>query len=151
MNGPSQATQNETGGLARGSQPQNGDAGTECIEIARELLLVLEEEAEKLKLFAGAELLEVISRKEFLVEELSQKLGPLKSTAGSQHAVPAPLKTLLEKIDALNRSNKHFIQNSLSHWQDLLSLLCPVGYGPSAEGKTGGANPPKGLAFSREI
>ncbi len=147
----SQAAQNDTAGSDRVPQPENGGAGTECLQTARELQLVLEEEAEKLKRFAGAELLEVISRKEFLVEELSQKLGALKKTADTQPAIPASLKAVLEKIDALNRSNKNFIQNSLAHWQDLLSLLCPAGYGPTAEGKTGIARPPKGLAFSREI
>lgn len=150
MKNPSQAAQNKTS-CKKTARLQNGAAENECIETARQLQLVLEEEAEKIKRFAGSELIEVISRKEFLIGELSQRLSGLESAPGARPAVSGPLKAVLEKIDALNRSNRHFIQNALSHWRDMLSLLCPAGYGPGAERTKGGARPPKGLAFSREI
>jgi len=131
--------------------PAASGAEAECIEAAWEIQVVLEEEAEALKRFAGADLLKLISWKEFLVGEFSQKLDRLRTTPGAPLAVSASLKAILGKIDALNRSNKYFIQSSLSHWQDLLSLLGPSGYGPAAEEVKSGSRPPKGLAFSREI
>ncbi len=147
----SQAAQRKISVQDKISRLPEGAAETECIETARQLQTVLEEEAEKLKNFAGSELIEVISRKEFLVGELSQRLGSLDKEPGTRPSISAHLKAVLERIDRLNRSNRHFIENSLSHWRDMLSILCPAGYGPKAERTTSPARTPKGLAFSREI
>ncbi len=150
MKNLSQAAQNKISAQDQ-QRRQDGAAETECIDTAVQLQFVLEEEAEKLKRFAGAELIEVISRKEFLVEELSQRLGRLKPEPNARPTVSANLKAVLERIDSLNRSNRHFIQNSLSHWRDMISILCPAGYGPKAERTTASAEARKGMAFSREI
>ena len=129
----------------------SGDPELECIGAARELQMVLEEESELLRRFAGAELVRLLSRKEFSIEDLFNKLEGLKASRGGKNAVTGPLREILEKIEAMNRSNRIFIQSSLSHWQDLLSLLCPTGYGPTAEMGKSGTPAPKGLSFSREI
>jgi len=119
---------------------------SECIHTARELQVLLEQEKDVLKRFAGNELLSLIPQKEFLVSELRSKLVCLKS----REDVSATLKELLSQINEMNTANGLFIKKSLSHWQDLLAIFIPPSYGPGGSG--GGAAPrTRGLTFSREI
>lgn len=137
------------GEKAREAAPGAVDAiEVECIAAATELQTVLEEEAQLLKRFAGAELVRLLSRKEFSVRELSGRLADLKRAKGDGCKAGAPLRKMLAKIDRLNRANDIFIQGSLAHWRELLSLLRPAAYGPGAE--KGLKPPPKGLSFRRE-
>ncbi len=56
----------------------NSPFNSECLPTALELLAVLREEAEILRRFAGAELLRLVPRKEYLVSELEWKLESAK-------------------------------------------------------------------------
>jgi hypothetical protein len=127
------------------------NAETECISAARELLLALKEEADILRRFAKADLLRLISKKEFLINELGQKLQCLKNEDGQIIAISEPLKDLLKQIEQLNRSNQFFIQRSLAYWQDLLSIFIPTGYRPPGGSTNTGSAAPKGFSFSREV
>ena len=133
------------------AQSPFAEAETECLATARELNQVLEQEADILKRFAKDELLKLIPGKEFLINELGQKLQGLKNTGGEVLSISQPLKDLLEKISRLNGSNRVFIQRSLAHWQDFLSVLIPSRYRPP--GGNPGSYPaiPRGLSFSREV
>lgn len=124
---------------------------SECLSAARELHQVLKEEADILRRFAKADLLRLISRKELLINELGQKLECLKKADGRRVSISASLIDLLGKIDKLNRSNRFFIQRSLAHWQDLLSIFIPSGYRPSGRSSKPGSAAPRGFAFSREV
>lgn len=126
---------------------------SDCLATAQQLHQVLKSEADILKRFAKADLLQLISRKESLINELGQQLECLKNADGQTLSLSEPLKDLLGKIDALNRSNSVFIQRSLAHWQDFLSVLIPSGYRPPGPGSGSGAHSavPRGFAFSREV
>ena len=128
-----------------------GEAESDCLLTAQELHRVVTQESEMLKRFAKAELLRLISRKEFLVNELGQKLQCLKTADGRIPSLLEPLKDLLVKIDRINRSNHIFIQRSLAHWQAFLSVLIPSGYGPPGEHSRYRARVPRGFTFSREV
>lgn len=130
-------------------QPSGNTAESECLATARELHLVLREESGILKRFAGSELLQVIAKKEFLICDLGNKLGSLTQTG--RVPVASPLGDILGEIDRMNNANRFFIEKSLEHWQDLLSLFCPSGYGPTGETQRSGPPSAKGYAFSREI
>jgi len=126
-------------------------AESECLATARELNQILEQEADILKRFAKTDLLKLIPGKEFLVNELGQKLRCLKDEGGEVFSISQPLKDLLKKIDLLNGSNRVFIQRSLAHWQDFLSVLIPSRYRPP--GRNPGDYPvvPRGFSFNREV
>jgi flagellar biosynthesis/type III secretory pathway chaperone len=129
------------------TQSLNTEAESECLLAAQELHRVLQEEADILRRFAKADLLHVISKKEFLLNELGQKLQSLKDADEQAMSISGPLKDILKKIDQVNRSNRLFIQRSLGYWQDLLSIFIPSGYGRSRSGSA----VPRGFAFSREV
>ena len=124
-------------------------AEAECLTAARELHAVLKEESDVLKRFDGNELLGVIARKEYLICDLGSKLGLLSQTGALP--VSKPLRALLGEIEKTNSENRFFIQKSLTHWQDLLSIFCPSVYGPAGEVPQPGPPSAKGFAFSREI
>lgn len=124
-------------------------ADSDCLATALELQLLLKEEADILKRFAGSELLWLIPKKEMLVSELGQKLNADKAGGGSTLSSDE-LKVLLGEIDELNRTNGLFILRTLSYWQDLLSIFSPQTYGPSRDGSRP-APALRGHAFSREI
>ncbi|MEN6441093.1 MAG: hypothetical protein ABFD97_21200 [Syntrophobacter sp.] len=122
---------------------------TECLTAALELQSILEEESLILKRFGGTELLPLISRKQFSICELARKLDSLRPSQNNDFAISEPLKQTLRKIQAMNHSNRYFIQDSLSLCQDLLSILRPQGYGPADGAKAPHA--PKGRSFNREV
>ncbi len=134
------------------SQParRNGETEKPCLDCARRLHQTLEQEALVLKKFSGSELLPLIATKEFQVGELGRELARLKD-GREKISLSGPLRDVLTSIERLNRSNRLFVQSSLAYWQELLSILCPAGYGPGAEAQKSGSQTPKGLSFSREI
>lgn len=129
----------------------DGTAESECLAVARELQAVLEEETRVLKRFAGKELLRLIAKKEFLVEELRRKLNALKTDEGRPFSLSSPLKSVLGTIDSRNNANRTLIEGTLSYWQDFLSFLIPAAYGPNGEETAHATSTPKGLSFSREV
>ncbi len=56
---------------------------SECLATALELLEVLRKEAEILRRFAGAELLRLVPKKEYLVSELEWKLEAAREARGA--------------------------------------------------------------------
>ncbi len=134
---------------SRASLNHMSTAESDCLATALELQLLLKEEADILKRFAGSELLWLIPKKEMLVSELGQKLNMDKAGGGSTMS-SNQLKVLLGEIDELNRTNGLFILRTLSYWQDLLSIFSPQTYGPSRDGSRP-APALRGHAFSREI
>ena len=122
-----------------------------CLPTALELLEVLRDEADILRRFAGAELLRLVPKKEYLVTELEWKLQSAKES--EEGFVPASdsFKALFSEISRLNTSNGVFIEKSLSYWRDFLSIFLPPSYGPAGKKAKRAARPPKGLTFAREI
>ena len=100
---------------------------------ALELLEVLREEAEILRRFAGAELLRLVPKKEYLVSELEWKLEAAREAGEGFLPASDSFKALLREISKLNTSNGVFIEKSLSYWQDLFSIFSPPGYGPAGK------------------
>jgi flagellar biosynthesis/type III secretory pathway chaperone len=130
---------------------RNSPFQSECLPTALELLEVLRNEAEILKRFAGAELLRLVPKKEYLVSELEWKLQSAKEAEEGFLPASDSFKALLGEIGKLNTSNGVFIEKSLSYWQDFLSIFSPPSYGPAGKKARRQARPPKGLTFAREI
>ncbi|MEM5788739.1 MAG: hypothetical protein AAGU11_15625 [Syntrophobacteraceae bacterium] len=126
------------------------DLELECIRDAGKLETILLEEARALQSFDGAGLLKLMPTKALCASELSRSLDLLLESRGTELNISRPLRDLLERIRTLNDSNRYFIENSLSHWRDILSLFHPAAYGPTATGSNCTPSP-KGLAFSREV
>ena len=129
----------------------NSPFHSECLPTALELLEVLRNEAEILKRFAGAELLKLVPKKEYLVTELEWKLQSAKEAGEGFVPASDSFKALLSEISKLNTSNGVFIERSLSFWRDFLSIFSPPSYGPAGKKAKRGARPPKGRTFAREI
>jgi len=129
----------------------NSPFQSECLATALDLLNVLRNEAEILKRFAGPELLQLVPKKEYLVNELEWKLQSAKDAGGGFLPASDPLKVLFREIDVLNTSNGVFMEKALSYWQDLLSVFLPQIYGPAGKKAMRPGCAPRGLAFEREI
>lgn len=130
---------------------QDSPFQSECLVTALELLEILREEAEILKRFAGAELLRLVPRKEFLVSEMEWKLQSAREAGEGSFTASESFKVLLGEISQLNASNGAFIEKTLSYWQDLLSIFLPPSYGPAGKTAMGPARSLRGLSFQREI
>ncbi len=130
---------------------RNSPFQSECLPTALELLEVLRNEAEILRRFAGAELLRLVPKKEYLVSELEWKLQAAKEEGEGFFPASDSFKALLGEIGTLNTSNGVFIEKSLSYWQDFLSIFSPPSYGPAGKKARRQPRPPKGLTFAREI
>ncbi len=130
---------------------ENSPFQSECLASALELLGVLREEAGILKRFAGAELLRLVPKKEYLVSELEWKLQAAQKEGEGFVAASDSFKALLREIGELNTTNGVFIEKSLSYWQDLLSVLLPRGYGRAGKKAGHPACSQRGLTFEREI
>jgi flagellar biosynthesis/type III secretory pathway chaperone len=130
---------------------QDSPFHSECLTTALELLEILREEAEILRRFAGAELLALIPKKEYLVNELEWKLESAKQAGECSLTAPDSFKALLGEIVKLNTANGVFIEKTLSYWQDFLAIFSPPSYGPAGKKTRRPARPPKGLTFRREI
>jgi flagellar biosynthesis/type III secretory pathway chaperone len=130
---------------------ENSPFHSECLPTALELLEVLRNEAEILKRFAGAELLRLVPKKEYLVSELEWKLQSAKEAGEGSVPASDSFKALLGEIGKLNTSNGVFIEKSLSYWQDFLSIFSPPSYGPAGKKARRQERLPKGLTFAREI
>jgi len=129
----------------------NSPFQSECLATALDLLNVLRNEAEILKRFAGPELLQLVPKKEYLVNELEWKLQSAKEAGEGFLPASDSFKALLREISELNASNGFLIAKSLSYWQDLLSVFLPQGYGPAGNKAGRPMCAPRGLAFEREI
>ena len=130
---------------------QMDSSESECLATALELRELLKEEADVLSRFAGTELLWLTSRKESLINEMGWKLNSLKCSGAKPLRISDTLKEVLGEIDQLNRSNGVFIQRSLAHWEDFLSIFSPPSYGPGGDAARTPVSAPRGRAFSREI
>ena len=124
---------------------------SECLSSALELLEVLKTEEQILRRFAGAELVRLIPKKEYLVRELEWKLEAARETGTDIFMTSDSFKALLEDIEKVNASNGAFIEKSLSYWQDLLSIFSPPGYGRAGNCERRQPWSPKGMAFKRKI
>jgi hypothetical protein len=133
------------------SPDQTSPFQSECLATALDLLEVLRSEAEILRRFAGAELLRLVPKKEYLVSELEWKLQSAKEAGEGVLSASDSFKALLSEIIKLNTSNGVFIEKSLSYWRDFLSIFTPPSYGPSGKKARRPARPPKGRTFTREI
>jgi flagellar biosynthesis/type III secretory pathway chaperone len=129
----------------------NSPFKSECLPTALELLAVLRQEAEILRRFAGAELLELVPKKEYLVCELEWKLKSADLAELGSIRASDSFKALLDEISKLNTSNGVFIEKSLSYWEDLLSIFMPPSYGPTGKAARRPPGSLKGMAFRREI
>lgn len=135
-----------------------GNPVCECSETAQQLLNVLGEEKEILRRFSSRELLELLPRKQFLVNELALKLHSM-GLAREQNRIPLTsdpevrtLRESLAEIRRLNHANHVFVQCSLEYWGDFFSLFCPSTYGRCQEGNPRRMHPaPKGFTFHKEI
>lgn len=130
---------------------QNSPFQSECLATALDLLEVLRNEAEILRRFAGAELLQLVPKKEYLVSELEWKLQSAKEAGEGFVPASDSFKALLGEIVKLNTSNGVFIEKSLSYWRGFLSIFSPPSYGPAGEKARRPVRPPKGRTFAREI
>jgi flagellar biosynthesis/type III secretory pathway chaperone len=129
----------------------------DACELAGQLEQLLRQEAETLRRFENQELLKILHRKESLIRELAAKMNALEEAKnGHTDTIRGPqylsLKTCLREIEKLNRSNRAFIEGSLSHYQHFIDCLCPSSYHPHH------VNEPrqelaafKGLTFRKEI
>jgi flagellar biosynthesis/type III secretory pathway chaperone len=134
------------------SADPNSPCHLECLKSAVELLEVLRAEAQVLRRFAGAELLTLVPKKEYLVSELEWKLASAKEAGAGSFTCSGALRDVLSEISQLNASNGVFIQKSLSYWHDLLSIFLPPSYGPSGKAAAERPqSPPKGTAFRRKV
>ena len=124
---------------------------SECLATALELLEVLKAEADALRRFSGAELLTLVPRKEYLVNELKWKLEAARESGRDAFSDSEPFKALIKEITALNTSNGLFIKKSLSYWQALLSVFAPPGYDQTGRFERRLPCSPKGMAFRRKI
>lgn len=130
---------------------ENECCDSQFLGTARELLDALRAEEQILKKFSGAELLALLPKKEYLVNELEWKLKSARKSDGDLFAVSDSFKTLLGEICRLNASNGAFIEKSLSYWQDLHAILSPSGYNRTGKKEGRSVRAPKGVTFQREI
>ena len=130
---------------------RNSPFQSECLPTALELLDVLRNEAEILSRFAGAELLRLVPKKEYLVSELEWKLQSAKEEGEGSLPASDSFKALLGEIVKLNTSNGVFIEKTLSYWQDFLAIFSPPSYGPAGKKARRPTRPPKGITFTREV
>jgi hypothetical protein len=144
-----------------------------CIVTSERLLHILIAEAEALKTFQKERLLQVVAEKEALATELAntmkssesfnEKIGrqpsPLPGSTGingeerdEAHAKRGLLRELLGEIIEWNQRNRIFIQGSLGHCQELLSLCLPSTYLQLQDGQAARQSiRTKGLTLNREI
>ena len=77
---------------------QDSPFQSECLATALELLEILREEAEILRRFAGAELLRLFRRKEYLVSEMEWKLESARQAGEGLFTASDSFKVLLGEI-----------------------------------------------------
>ena len=130
---------------------QTGCSDSPFLGTALELLEALRAEEQILKSFAGAELLTLLPRKEYLVNELEWELRDAREANDGSLPVSDSFRAVLVEIGRLNTSNGVFIERSLSYWQDLQAILSPPGYGPAGGKGKPYLSPPPGLTFRREV
>lgn len=99
----------------------------EIFSLLDELKSALEEENRLLKKMDRKGLMELLPRKLFLVEQL-EKLGQDDSPLASLVKENLDLKRALSDIKTLNETNRFFVEESLSLWNDFLSVLLPKQY-----------------------
>ncbi|MDR3570024.1 MAG: hypothetical protein P4L43_18530 [Syntrophobacteraceae bacterium] len=130
---------------------ENGCSDSRFVSTALELLEALRAEEQIIRRFSAAELLALLPKKEYLVNELEWKLRAAKDSNEPCFAVSDSFKAILAEISRLNTANGVFIERSLSYWQDLQAILLPPGYSRTGGKGATSARPPRGLTFQQEI
>jgi hypothetical protein len=133
-----------------------GSLWVECRDRAARLRELLEIEAESLRHFDLVKLLDVLPRKERLIEEFAFKyalLGRVEATPTGAGLNPATetLRESLEAVQRLNSSNGLMIKATLSLYSDLLECFCPGNYTAGQERLATKPAIPKGLALHKEV
>ncbi len=126
----------------------NEPCDPELLGAALELLETLKAEEQILRRFSAAELLSLLPRKEYLVNELGWKL---RAAMGDGQSISNSFQPLLAEINRRNTANGVFIKQTLSYWRDLQAILMPAGYGRSGRLGPPSRQPPNGITFQREI
>jgi len=137
------------------------DVGVEsvdaCLTLAGQLMELLNEEASALRRFDSSSLLQLLPVKQYLIEELAERLEPWKMEKSAKNHVPNHgkyllLESQLAEINRMNHSNGIFINGTLSFYQDIFRCLCPSNY--TSEGRhslSSKFEAPKGLTFRKEV
>lgn len=126
-------------------------ADTDFFGTAVELLKALKAEEQILRKFSGAELLALLPKKEYLVNELGWKLKAARNASENSFEASESLKAILAEICRLNTANGIFIEKSLSYWGDLQAILSPPGYGPNGRKGACTVRAPNGITFQRKV
>ncbi len=131
--------------------PQEGGGDRELLEAALELLEALRAEEQILRKFAATELLALLPKKEYLVNEFGWKLKSAMNADAGSFTVSDALKPLLAEICRLNASNAIFIKSALSYWRELQAILLPQSYSRNGRKDCDAVRPPNGITFAREV
>lgn len=135
---------------------ENSHILRKSVLVAGKLRDTLRAETAALKRFEKGQLLEIIAEKEALASELAQHMEGFREVAEGEsaedHTHRTVLKELLGEIVECNRKNQVFIEGSLGHWQELLTICLPGTYVLSHPGQAARQSmPAKGLALNREV
>ncbi len=129
----------------------------ECVQDADEIIGLLEEESGALVSFNSALLMQLLPRKEHLFNAFKERItglpeGSHPASGVAQDSARASLREQLHRIQRLNETNRAFIENTLSHYQDFMNCLCPASYGRGQEGRPERSQVAmRGVAFKKEI
>lgn len=99
----------------------------EIFSLLEELKLTLDEEKRLLKKMDRTGLMALLPRKLFLINQLEQASRDSKLNTSLVNE-NAELKKTLSEIKNLNDTNRLFVEESLSLWNDFLSVLLPKQY-----------------------
>jgi len=148
-----------------------------CIASSERLLGILKAEGEALRKFQNERLLELIAEKELLACELAHRVKTFQSLSSllrksrqdplqlgatdrgdteeareGQREKLGLLRYILDEITKHNQRNRLFVQGSLRHWEDLLSLCLPGTYATRHDGQAIRQSfRAKGLSLNKEI
>jgi flagellar biosynthesis/type III secretory pathway chaperone len=160
---------------ADGFRGNGRDTLAALLESSKQLLEVLKDEAKLLREFNKDELVQLLARKQGLVEEIAalnkarQNLpgSPADTSGAGRNGLPTGnqedidsrengtlllLRAIWSDIEVYNQRNRVFIEGSLEYLQEFLSLLVPSTYCPGQKWRQEPSAPPlKGLALNREI
>ncbi len=124
-----------------------------ALQAAEALKAALECERRLLRNPSTDAFLKLLSQKEFLAIALKEKLACALETGNSNTAEASDtrrhLKETLSEIQALNESNRIFLEGYLEYFQDFAQVFARPSY-PSRTGERAAKPPYKGLSISRE-
>ncbi len=113
----------------QGTKRSRGNDGR--LITARELLDVIRRENAVLQRLEADALLEILPRKELLINRLQHQLSscPVRKDGSAAGPGDGSLNECLDQIRALNETNRVLIEKSLQYWQDMLNVFVPRTYG----------------------